>query len=63
MLQFIFLLKFPLWWQLLGPIKSDSRSLFHFQDIQEAHAGQIVAVFGIECASGTVETSSLLVHN
>lgn len=22
------------------------------QDIQEAHAGQIVAVFGVDCASG-----------
>lgn len=25
---------------------------FHSQDIQEAHAGQIVAVFGVDCASG-----------
>lgn len=23
------------------------------QDIQEAHAGQIVAVFGVDCATGT----------
>lgn len=36
-------------------------SLFFFfcvgfdpQDIQEAHAGQIVAVFGVDCASGLV---------
>lgn len=27
-------------------------SIFHPQDIQEAHAGQIVAVFGVDCASG-----------
>lgn len=26
--------------------------LYFQQDIQEAHAGQIVAVFGIDCASG-----------
>ena len=26
---------------------------FMMQDIQEAHAGQIVAVFGVDCASGT----------
>lgn len=25
-----------------------------WQDIQEAHAGQIVAVFGVDCASGKV---------
>lgn len=25
---------------------------FHLQDIQEAHSGQIVAVFGVDCASG-----------
>lgn len=27
---------------------------FTLQDIQEAHAGQIVAVFGVDCASGNV---------
>lgn len=27
--------------------------LFLLQDIQQAHAGQIVAVFGVDCASGT----------
>lgn len=26
--------------------------MFYLQDIQEAHAGQIVAVFGVDCASG-----------
>jgi elongation factor G len=33
------------------------------EDIQEAHAGQIVAVFGIECASGTVKYSCVLGSN
>lgn len=28
-------------------------SLSLLQDIQQAHAGQIVAVFGVDCASGT----------
>jgi translation elongation factor EF-G len=27
-----------------------------FQDIQEAHAGEIVAVFGVECSSGDTFT-------
>lgn len=30
----------------------------HLQDIQEAHAGQIVAVFGVDCASGLTTTTN-----
>ena len=30
------------------------------QDIQEAHAGQIVAVFGVDCASGSLSNIFLL---
>lgn len=30
------------------------------QDIQEAHAGQIVAVFGVDCASGSLSNIILL---
>lgn len=30
------------------------RGVLYLQDIQEAHAGQIVAVFGVDCASGFV---------
>lgn len=26
------------------------------QDIHEAHAGQIVAVFGVDCASGSISS-------
>lgn len=33
---------------------------YTFQDIQEAHAGEIVAVFGIDCASGTVDNAVLV---
>lgn len=33
------------------------------QDIQEAHAGQIVAVFGVDCASGLSFTQRISTQN
>ena len=42
---------------LTSPLEVFFNSFIHYpfilQDIQQAHAGQIVAVFGVDCASGT----------
>lgn len=39
---------------VLTPVNLLFSRSFYLQDIQEAHAGQIVAVFGVECASGPI---------
>lgn len=44
--------------QSLLPTSSNCPGDIHLQDIQEAHAGQIVAVFGVDCASGVITTAN-----
>lgn len=47
-----FLIFYPLVPPSLSLSLPPSKIFPYLQDIQEAHAGQIVAVFGVDCASG-----------
>lgn len=45
---------------LVGSSLTNLLGISYIQDIQEAHAGQIVAVFGVDCATGKSFSSVLL---